>query len=78
MAAIINIPETWTAAGTTAGTEIWQCTAGKVAISVQPTPAADDGTILKEGDAVKIAAGKDVQLRRVGGSAAKVTVETFE
>jgi hypothetical protein len=78
MPAIINIPETWTAAGTTAGTEIWQCTAGKVAISVQAAPDDDEGTVLKEGDAVKIAAGKDVLLRRVGGSAAKVTVETFE
>jgi len=75
---ITDITEAWTAGTTIAATEIWQCTDGKVAISVMASPAVDDGVVLHAGDAVRILAGKTVKLRRIGGSAAKVTREAFE
>lgn len=75
MAAITDIPETWTDAGTASGIEVWQCVAGKVAISTQVAPAADEGIQLNTGDAYRVPDGADVKLRRIGGTAAKVVRE---
>lgn len=78
MALITDITAAWSAGTVLAATEIWQCRAGKVAISVQAAPAADEGIELVAGDAIKIASGKTVKYRLAGGSASSIAREATE
>jgi len=68
----------WSTPITTAGTETWQCRTGSIFLTVEASPAANDGIRLNAGDAVKIGTGKDVSYRLAGGSAALIAREVFE
>lgn len=76
MPRITGISTAWTAIGApTATAETWQCVDGKVAITLEAAPAADDGIILYGGRGWDVPAGATVRYRRVGPEAATIQRE---
>lgn len=73
MAAIENIPETYTTLAALAADEIFQCRAGTVEITTDAVPAVGGGWLLRAGQAIQISAGAEVSYRRFGGTAAVLT-----
>lgn len=79
MAVITDAGADWSAGTTLSADEIWQVREGNVALSVESSPAANDGIILggDEGCAVKISSGKTVKYKLYNGTAAVMTREAF-
>lgn len=63
MPLITTVPTAWSAPVTLTADETWQVRGGPAFISTDASPAATGGTMMRDGQAVLITAGKTVRYR---------------
>lgn len=71
------IPESWSAPVTLTADEIWQAVTGAVLVTVEASPAVEDGIRLDLYGGLRIAAGTTVRYRRTGGADAELAREAL-
>ena len=69
MALLTDATDTWATPILLNQDEIWQARSGSVYLSTTSNPAADDGFLLMQGQAVRFSAGRSVQYRSTPGAA---------
>lgn len=75
MAIITDATTSWSDPITLTDDEIWQTRFGSVFITTTPTPAANDGFNLLQGEGVLIRAGREVRYRKEGATDAAIVRE---
>ena len=75
MALITDATTTWSSPVQLVEDEIWQTRYGNVFVTTTPTPAAEDGFNLVQGEGVLIRAGREVRYRKEGATDALIVRE---
>ncbi len=78
MALITDAAFTWSSPVTLGADEVWQARTGRVFVTTTASPAANDGILLTETQAVQLAAGLQVRYRREGSTPALIAREAVQ
>lgn len=77
MAIIADVDFTWSPVVTLTTDEIWQSRGNTAFISTTPSPAADDGIKLREGEAIRLSGGLQIQYRKIGPDPVEIAREAI-
>lgn len=73
MAIIEEADASWSSGTTLSADETWQVREGRIFLTVESSPVANDGLLLVAGDAVRIPTGSTVKYR-LAGTATEVLI----